>query len=739
MAAAREWEVFDRDDLRDAIGPLRHGSVEARIALDNMHCANCVARVEKLLTREPVDDVRVNLAAGTVSFRWNPENTKLSRLLDALDAAGFAPRVLAHENTSANAVAARRMQLARIGVATICAMQVMMLAWPTYFNSNVDPDILRLLRWAQFVIATPGVLWAGWPFFENAAQALRARALNMDVPVALALAVAFATSAVRTLRGNGDLYFDTATMFVWFLMVGRFLESRTRAIAGERMRLLAGGRALTAQRRCGNTVERVPIGALAVGDEIIVAPGESLPADGTLLDATGELDESLLTGESRPVLRRAGDAVLAGSLYVGDAPLLLRASRVGVSTTLARITQLLDHAQTQKPKLQLFADRIAGHFVLAVLVCAAIGAILAWPRGIDRAIEVALAVMVASCPCALSLAVPAAWAAATSRLATRGVLVANAQGLARLPEIDTVLVDKTGTLTRPQFALRRVEALSDRSSEECLAIAAALERGGVHPIAQAFAAQPATLIANDIHHIAGAGIIGNVAGRRYWLGAAERAPVPAAVANTDEPECTHIILTDDSRALARFALAAEVRPEAAETIADLQREGLEVELLTGDAEAATLPLVTALGIDRYATRQTPTDKLARLRTLQREGHVVLAVGDGLNDAPFLAAADVSAALPHGAAVTQAHADLLLLGESLAGLRLARDVARQANRRMRENFAWALGYNIVVLPLAMAGVLHPWLAAAGMSLSSLLVVGNALRLGMPAPAANDGAR
>jgi Cu2+-exporting ATPase len=717
-----------------------------------MHCANCVARVERLLASQPVEDVRVNLTARTLGFRWRPERVRLSQILAALDDAGFAPRVLAHENALADAAKARRSQVARIGVATICALQVMMLAWPSYFRADVDPGILQLLRWAQLILATPCVLWAGWPFFDSAAQALRARALNMDVPVALALAVAYATSAVRTVAGSGDVYFDTATMFVWFMLIGRFLESRTRAIAGERMRLLAGRRALTAQRCRDGRIETVPIGALVVGDEVVVAPGEALPADGQLLDAAAELDESLLTGESRPVLHRSGEALLAGSLHSGDAPLRMQVARTGGDTTLAQITQLLDRAQTHKPRLQLFADRIAGHFVLAILAFAALGAALALPHGIDRAIEVALAVMVASCPCALSLAVPAALAAATSRLAARGVLVANAQALTRLPQVNTLLVDKTGTLTRPRLSLQRVEVLGPLPSAQCTAIAAALEQGSAHPIAQAFADVAIAGAASELRHVPGAGVSGIVGGRRYWLGAAEHAPVPLAPAaagadvaagagaavgaevladvSAADARYTVVVLTDESQPLARFALTAELRPEAAGTITALKRDGVEVELLTGDSEAATRPLARELGIDRCAVRQRPEDKLQRLRALQENGHVVLAVGDGLNDAPFLAAADVSAALPHGAAVTQARADLLLLGDSLRGLRLARSLARQAKRRMHENFAWALLYNLVVLPLAIAGLLHPWVAAAGMSLSSLLVVANALRLRVP---------
>jgi Cu2+-exporting ATPase len=735
MADGRDWTVYDRPDLRTTLGPRSGDSYEALVSLDGMHCAGCVARAERALAGQ-AEEVRVNLTARTVSFRWRPRLSPLSSILRRLDEAGLEPRVLAHEDDIAADAAARRQALARIGVATICAMQVMMLAWPSYFHAHPEPGIVQLLRWAQWAIATPGVLWAGWPFFANAAVALRGRTLNMDVPVALALAVAYGASAVRTVAGSGDLYFDTATMFVWFLAIGRFLESRTRAVAGARLRILAGRRALTAQRRSTGGLETVPIGALAVGDEIVVPMGEAAPADGTLLDAQAQFDESLVTGESRAVLRTTGQPILAGSLNLGDAPVAFRATRTGADTTLAQITRLLGGAQAQKPKIQLLADFVAGHFIVGVLLLAAAGAIYALPRGSDAALNVALSVLVASCPCALSLAVPAALAAATSRLAGSGVLVASAEAFARLPHVDTVLFDKTGTLTQPQMSVQRVITLADLDEAHCLALAAALERGTRHPIAQAFeshatAAPAAIPKAEGLRSHAGTGVSGTIDGHYYWLGAMERAPIAMTMPDGDADvlaSSTWIALTDRERPLALIALAAAPRAEAPAVIAELTRRGIQVELLSGDSVEATTALARHLGIARYSGRQTPADKLARLRALQKSGATVLAVGDGLNDAPLLAAADVSAALPRGAALTQSRADLLLLGDTLSGLTLANDVSRRAQRRMRENLLWALVYNLAVLPLAITGGLQPWMAAAGMSVSSLLVVANALRLG-----------
>ena len=740
MSERRDWTVYDRPELRAGFGTTSGSGCEVMLALDGMHCAACAGRATKQLAGQ-VSDIHINVAAKTARFRFDPRQTRLSTLLAALDGVGLDPRILASENSAEREARARRIAFARIGVATICAMQVMMLAWPTYFVDDIDAGMSALLRWSQLVLSVPGVLWAGWPFFANAARAIRSRELDMDVPVALALAAAFSASAVRVLLGSGELYFDTATMFVWFLTLGRYLEGRSRARASERLRLLAGRRALTAQRRVGDQIETIAIGELALGDVAVVAPGETLPADGSLLETAAELDEALLSGESRPQLRQPGQTVLAGTLNLGSAPLLLTVERLGAATVLAQITQLLDRAQTSKPKLQQLADRIAGHFIATVLVLAAIGAALAMLRGAsgDAAFDIALAVLVASCPCALSLAVPVALAAATSRLARSGVLVANASALQPLAAIDRVLFDKTGTLTRNQMVLSRVLPLAGDDPDELTAIAAALERGSRHPIASAFAEIRSPVQASQLKQVAGTGIRGLIDGQDWWLGALDSLPQPVTLP-ADLPldlavdaGDTVIALSREQQPRALFVISTRIRSEANAVASELQRRGLKLELLSGDADDAVRTVAARVGIADHHARQTPAAKLGRLQALQADGHRVLAVGDGLNDAPLLAAADVSACMPQGAALTQARADLLLLGDSLSLLPLALDVARAAQARIRENLCWALGYNLLVLPLAMTGNLAPWLAAAGMSASSLLVVANALRLErLPSP-------
>jgi Cu2+-exporting ATPase len=372
-----------------------------------------------------------------------------------------------------------------------------------------------------------------------------------------------------------------------------------------------------------------------------------------------------------------------------------------------------------------------------VLILAALGYVAAWWRGAGAgmSLNIALAVLVASCPCALSLAIPAALAAATSRLARLGVLVANAGALQALASVDTVLFDKTGTLTRPGMTLRRVTPLAELDAEACVAVAAALEEGSRHPIASAFAGTTKGCKAEHLNQAAGTGFTGTVNGRHYWLGAPESAPAAAGLPVAASRDTTPLILCSGTQALAWFELGAELRAETPALVEELRRRGLALQLLSGDSAEAVSAVASRLQLPQARWRQTPEAKLACVLRLQAAGHRVLAVGDGVNDAPLLAAADVSAAMSQGAALTQARADLLLLGDSLAALPIALDTAQAAQRRIRENLGWALLYNLIMLPLAMSGHLPPWLAALGMSLSSLLVVANALRLGRGAAPAS----
>jgi Cu2+-exporting ATPase len=728
--SGRDWSVYDRPELRDTISLAgSRGCRELLLSLDGVHCASCVARVDKILGEFGARG-RINLTAKTAEIEWSPQRAPLSAILRRLDHAGYVPRVLAQTPELLQPADQQRQALTRIGIAALGSMQVMMLAWPAYFHADMEPAIAMMLRFAQWLFATPVVIYAGWPFFLSAWRASRDGMINMDVPVALALAVAYLVSAWRTVSGAGDIYYDTATMFVLLLSIGRYFEGRTRALASQRLRALAGRRTLTATRLLPDGSEQTPVSALRVDDRIIVSPGDAVPVDGVVINDPAELDESLLTGEARPVRRAAGARALAGSVNVGRSAFTLRVSATGSATRLSQIAHLLNRAQSERPPFALLADRISGSFIAFVLLLATAAAWYWWDAGADVSLSVALAVLVASCPCALALAVPAAYAAATSRLAAEGVLVVHPQALARLGKADTVIFDKTGTLTRNDFELCAVQAASGQDADRCQQLAAALELGGIHPIARAFAHQPTSLRATGVEQQHG-GVSGTVEGQRYWLGAPEHCAQPLdggwiAARMAEHPQLTWIVLSA-GQPLALFGLGAVERPEAAATVRCMEHAGLQVQLLSGDGLEAVGHLARRLGISSFAARQTPEQKLARLQGLQAQGSAVIAIGDGVNDAPLLGAADVAIVMPAGAALAQSSADAILIGDSLRGLPLLLEVGARTEQLIRQNIAWALLYNLAVLPLAAANLLHPWLAALGMSLSSLLVVGNSLRV------------
>lgn len=724
----RDWSVYDDPALRDSVSPAReNGQRDALIAVEGVHCGACVRGVEKALAGH-ADDVQMDLPSRTLSFRFDPGRMRLSQLLHRLDEAGYRPQVLAQEGDWEAAQRRRRTALARVGIAVICAMQVMMFAWPEYVDGDeIDTLSRELMRWAQWLVATPAVFYSGWPFIESAWRSLRSRVLVMDVPVAVSILIAYGASAWRTAAGSGELYFDAATMFVMLLGAGRYLEGHTRALSGERLRRLAGRQSLDAARVDGDALQRVPISALRAGDRIRVAPGEAVPADGRLLASAADLDESLLTGESRPVHHRQDAPLLGGSVNVGSQAFDLRVTATGAATRLASITRLLQQARSDKPAIQLAADRMAKHFVAVVLLLALAGALYWWPHDPEMALKVLLAVLVASCPCALSLATPAVFAAASAKLASVGVLLAHPSVLARLPQLNHVLFDKTGTLTETRLHLVRVETLADVSADRCTALAAALERDLRHPIALALSSAVSQApTAEGVRLLPGGGVEGRVDGQTYRLG--PWSGVSPQGTRSEDDALVRVALMQDDRPLALFGLTARARGDAEAAVRALQAEGLALTLLTGDAEPTARHLAAGLGIDHVLARQTPEQKLAVLRDLQQRGCVVMAVGDGINDAPLLAAADIAVAMPEGAALAQARADVILTGDALTGLATLRAVAQRARLRVRENFGWALGYNLLMMPFALSGLLTPWLAALGMSLSSLVVVVNALRLG-----------
>jgi len=719
---ALDFLAWDRESVLAEHSSLVDGAREMTVLTDGMRCAACAWLIDRALRREPgVIDAVANAVTGRVVIRWDPRRTMLSTLMARMAALGYRPWLATGEAREQAKRSERRRWLMRLGVAGLGAMQAMMFTEALYWDTHGEMAIATrdFFRWITFLVATPVVFYSGWPFLAGMANELRGRRLGMDTLIAGSTLLAYFASLVETLRGGPHVWYDAAVMFVLLLLVARALEQRARGVASAQVDALVRARpALATRELAGDRSEQVPLVELEVGDVVRVGAGEAVPADGVLLDHASGFDEALLSGESTPILREAGDTALAGSVC-RERPARLRVTRTGSDTRLSQLIRLVEQAQGARPALARVADGIASVFVIALLLCA--GIVYAWWRQHDpsRALEVTLALLVVSCPCALSLAIPTALTTAYGALAKLGVLGVGPDALATLARVDRIVFDKTGTLSTGEPHLEAVLTFNGIDRERAVQLAAALERDTRHPLACALAAQSTPLVAIDVHGVAGQGVEGRIEGTTWRIGRAE-----FAAAREDDDG---IWLGDGARAFARFDIRETCRPEAAAAISLLQAQGLGIELCSGDANGPVRHFATLLGISDFQSRQSPERKLARVRELQAHGHIVAMVGDGINDAPVLAGANVSLAMGEGAALAQRAADLVIVSPSLLRIPQAIAFARRAKWIVRQNLAWAVAYNIVAIPMAATGQVTPWLAALGMTASSLLVTVNALRL------------
>lgn len=727
-STAAAWA--DAELARHAQRTLPDGSRAVGLLIDGVRCSACVWLIERSLGAAPgVTRVQVNASARRAHITFDPAHTDLPHILTVLERIGY--RALPLDAQALNDVRQHeaRDALKRLLVAGFGTMQAMMYAAALYLGAftAMDPPTRAAMRWLGLLVATPVVFYAARPFFAGAWRSLRAGSAGMDVPIALAIALIFGASFAEALRGGGEVYFDSVSMFVFFLLVGRYLEMRARHHAACLSDALVRLTPAWADRfDAAGKLERVAATQLRAGDLVLVAAGAAIPADGALESTAGTVNEALLTGESAPVRKVWGERLVAGSL-VTDGPLRLRVRHVGSETVLAGIIALVTRAQAERPRLASAGDRAARRFVARVLALAALTAV-GWSF-IDpaRAFTATLAVLVVSCPCAFALAVPAALTRALAVLARRGVLVVHADAIEQLATATHVIFDKTGTLTRSGLRLDRVTPVPPCTAGEARRIAATLARGNTHPVARALAApemRDHDVQVEGLRAEAGGGLEGVIGGRRWRLGHAAFA-LPAGQADPADPD---VILADERGCVARFSLAEKVRVDALETVAALVHDGLAVEVLSGDAPARVAAVARRLGIREWRARQRPADKLARLQALRTAGARIIAVGDGTNDAPVLAGADVAVTLANGTDLAQASSDVVLGGQRLDGLVEARVVAQHTLAVLRQNQRWALFYNLVAVPFAALGLVPPWLAALGMSLSSIGVVLNALRIG-----------
>ncbi len=682
---------------------------EAALIVDRVRCAACLWLVEQTLRAVPgVTRADVNYTTQRAQVTWDPQRAALPAIVKAVRSVGYD--ALPYEPRRHDAIERRerRASLWRLFVAAFGAMQVMMYALPAYLGDGaLTPDAEQLMRWASLAITTPVLLFACGPFFSGARQELRQRRIGLDTPIALGLAFGFAASAWATVAGGGAVYFDSISMLAFLLLGARYLEGAARRRAA---------RALDPLLRWGSSKK------IKVGDEVNVAPGEQVAADGVVIAGRSSADESLLTGESRPIAKSEGDELVAGSVNL-EQPLVMRVTRSGADTRAAGIARLVERAAASRPRLVDAADAIARRLTWAIVFTAgAAGLYFSDPW-------IAVAVLVVACPCALALAAPAVLTRAGAALLERGALLTRARALEALDRADDVVLDKTGTLTTGRLALGEVLALGRLDAYACLRLAAALEATSRHPIARAFPRGDAGVVQAARHEPA-QGIEGTVEGRRVRIGSEafcrQLCNEPLAGSLPAGESHTRVFLADEAGWLSAFELHDELRPEVKELVATLEASNIAVHLASGDAHGVVAAVARRAGIERFSAGMTPQDKFDYVARLQQAGRVVVMVGDGLNDAPVLARADASFAMGSGADAAQLHADVVLTGSSLAALLATLEVARKAMRLVRQNLGWALAYNAVALPLAAIGWIGPWEAALAMGASSLTVLLNALR-------------
>ena len=725
-----ELALYDRADVQQPFVRHEGDLAETTLLMEGISCAACGWLIEKHLRTLPaVAEARLNLSNHRLHVRWADAQLPLSQILAELRHIGYAAHPYHADRASEQLASENRLALRQLGVAGLLwfqAMMATMATWPE-FNIDLSPELHTILRWVALFLTTPIVFYSCAPFFKGAMRDLRTRHLTMDVSVSLAIGSAYIAGIWTSITGVGELYFDAVGMFALFLLAGRYLERRARERTAAATAQLVNLLPASCLRLDSNgQSERILLSELRLGERILVPPGSILPADGKIIDGQSSIDESLLTGEYLPQPRALGDAVTAGTLNVEGA-LTVEVQALGQDTRLSAIVRLLDRAQAEKPRLAEIADRAAQWFLLLSLIAAAAIGLLWWQLDSSRAFWIVLAMLVATCPCALSLATPTALTAATGTLHKLGLLLTRGHVLEGLNQIDTVIFDKTGTLTEGRLVLRSIRPLGALDSEQCLSLAAALENRSEHPIARAFGRAP--LAAEEVHSSPGLGLEGVVGERRLRIGQAQFACALSGAALPSMPDEAGqwLLLADTHGPLAWLVLDDRLRDDAPALLAACKARGWRTLLLSGDSSPMVASVAAELGIDEARGGLRPDDKLQVLQQLHKEGRKVLMLGDGVNDVPVLAAADISVAMGSATDLAKTSADAVLLSNRLGALVQAFTLARRTRRVIIENLLWAALYNGLMLPFAALGWITPVWAAVGMSISSLTVVLNALRL------------
>ena len=729
-------DLYDKPQLQKTFVRDDEGDVkEASLMLEGIVCAACFWLNENYISSLPgVIEFRVNYSTHRAQLKWHNDEINLSKVLKSVESIGyhahpFDPSRQESLHKKEKQIAVRRLLVAGLGM-----MQVMMVAIALYAGvGGMDADIREFLRWVSLGFAIPVIFYSAQPFFKSAWRDLKRKQLGMDVPVSLAMGSAFLASFWSTVTGVGEVYYDSVTMFVFFLLSGRYLELIARHKAGRAAEELVKLVPATATRiKADGEHEVVTTSELEKNDHVLVKPGEVIPADGCVIDGISSVDESLLTGESLPRGKKLSDTVVGGTVNI-ESPLTVNVTSVGEDSFLSSVMRLLDRATSEKPSLTRAVDKIAGWFIAVLLVIATSVAIYWAGQDPQHAFQITLSVLVVTCPCALSLATPAALTAATGRLTEIGLLTTRGHALETLAATTHIIFDKTGTLTYGQLEAEKITLLQDRMTDsELRALVSSVEKDSEHPIARALGnLSDKKLDVESVIAEPGMGIEAVYKNKKVRIG---KPHYVLEITHQDQPEFdidsdvkSTVFVADEDGLLAMINIQDQLRNEAGITINALKKLGLKIVLLSGDQQSVVDHVGKELEIDDVKGECLPDDKLKYMQKLQQQGHIVAMVGDGVNDAPVLAASQVSLAMGSGTQLAHASADMVLLSENLKHLVTGVEMSRQTLRIIRQNFAWAIGYNLLAVPLAVMGLIAPWMAAIGMSLSSLVVVLNALRL------------
>ena len=734
----KELSLYDHPDIQKTFVHTAGEHVqEASLILEGITCAACVWLNQQHLSHlDGVISIEINYTSLKARVQWDERKISLSEILRAIQSIGYTAHPYDPARRQHLLDKSRKDILKRLGVAGIFGMQVMGLAISLYLDDgSMETSIKNLLIRASLVLTLPVIFYAARPFFNGALNDLKNRRFGMDTPVALGISLAFLASVLTLITGQGEIYFDSVCMFTFLLLGARYLEITARLRAADSADIATQIKPVIARKiNLQGEIETLPALELACGDRVLIHAGDIVPADGIIVDGETSLDESILSGENLPQLKSINQQVIGGSLNI-DSPITVQINRTGNETVLSGIQRLLDDAQQAKPAIAQLADRIAGWFVLGVLSLATLTGLYWFRQSPGDWLSPTIAVLIVSCPCALSLATPASITTAIGRLMKDGIVVAHKTALESLHKIEVLFFDKTGTLTEGALEIHGHTLIDPDYVETHFALCGAIEQHSEHPVARAFCRYPGEFIVEAVKNYPGKGLAATIGDNTWFLGTptfiteqtGHSVDADAALENIGQ---TRVVLARKQGIVSVYELTDTLRADSAELIHWLQRQGIKTIMLTGDQVSAAQFIADRVGIDTLFAAQLPADKLATMKSFQNQDgvkKVVGMVGDGVNDAAVLAASDCAIATHGAAALTSSGSDILLLTPRILAIKTAIQTAYKTHAIIKQNLIWAAGYNLLAIPAAAMGYVPPWAAALGMSLSSLLVVLNALRL------------